>query len=401
MRPSSRNQPPARRGDTPAPRPGRPRLNRETVDRAWESGAIRNDPDYRPRSNNGQAPRSNWQQNSQNGRKPFGNTRGNYEQSERNPNYRPHNPNYRPNQNNRSHSFETDRRTFDEQRGQERRNYGNRDGRDGQWRPEGRPERRDQFQPNGSRPQYGTGGNNNYRGPSRRDDAEEGRYGRPPRRYNENERYGRGNDRSQDGFDRDQRPPRRYERDESPRHGTWQRDARPQQNTWQREERPPRRPDRPGTGRDNPFMAHPGRYDRDSREAQFEGDYERFDGYEEQRPTSNRSTHPRSTYKTREESPEDRQFREDVESETQNLVARVHPKPTSSWEQPDQRSVEKDSLSSQQQETSQAKPSQKPRSRAASAVSRERKQTRKDKTTVKVRSKGPKPSQRGFKWPTP
>ncbi len=319
MRPSSRNQPPARRGDTSAPRSGRPRLNRETVDRAWESGATRNDPNYHQRNNNGQAPRSNWQQNAQSGRKPFGNTRDTYEQSERNPNYRPNNPNYRPQQNNRSRSFDTDRRPFDEQRGQESRNYGNRDSRDGQRRPEGRPERRDQFQPDRSRPQYGPRANNNYGGPSQRDEAGEGRYGRPPRRFNENERYGRENDRSHDRFERDQRPPRRYERDERPRNGAWQRDTRPQQQAWQREERPPRRPDRPGTGRDNPFMAQPRSYDRNSRHAQFEGDYERFDGYEERRPTDHRSAQPGYNHKTREERPEDRQFKEEVENENVEL----------------------------------------------------------------------------------
>jgi hypothetical protein len=394
MRPSSRNQPPARRGDTSAPRSGRPRLNRETVDRAWESGATRNDPDYHPRSNTRPAPRNNWQQNSQNGRKPFGNTHGNYEQSERN-------PNHRPNSNNGARSFDEDRRTFDEQRGQERRNYGNRDARDGQRRPEGSPERRNQPQPYGSRPPYGPRGTNNYRGSSPRDEAEEGRYGRPPRRFNDNERYGRDSERSQNRFEREQRPPRRYERDERPRNGAWQRDARPQQNTWQRDERPPRRPDRPGTGPDNPFMEHPRSYDRDSRQAQFEGDYERFDGYEKRNPVEKRTTQPRNFRKVHDERPEDREFRENVENETNNLVERVHPTPPSNWEQPDRQAAEKESLSSQSQKTPAAKAPQKSRSHTASAISRERKQAKKDKTTVKARSSGPKPSKRGFKWPTP
>ncbi|BCL83484.1 hypothetical protein ccbrp13_59490 [Ktedonobacteria bacterium brp13] len=42
--------------------PARPRLNRETVDRAWENGANRTHADYHPRSTgqSGQPPRNNW-----------------------------------------------------------------------------------------------------------------------------------------------------------------------------------------------------------------------------------------------------------------------------------------------------------------------------------------------------
>src|SRR5712691_2984937 len=83
MRPSSRNQSSNRPGDERSPRPARPRLNRETVDRAWESGAPAQHADYRTRSssnNSGQPPRNNWRNNqqsehstAQNGRRPFGN----------------------------------------------------------------------------------------------------------------------------------------------------------------------------------------------------------------------------------------------------------------------------------------------------------------------------------------
>jgi len=70
MRPSSREQSSSRNGDERSPRPARPRLNRETVDRAWESGAPAQHADYRTRGNNGnrgQAPRNNWNGNAQNG----------------------------------------------------------------------------------------------------------------------------------------------------------------------------------------------------------------------------------------------------------------------------------------------------------------------------------------------
>src|ERR1700693_572238 len=70
VRPFSRPQPSNRPGDERSPRPARPRLNRESVDRAWESGAPAQHADYRTRGNNGnrgQAPRNNWSGNAQNG----------------------------------------------------------------------------------------------------------------------------------------------------------------------------------------------------------------------------------------------------------------------------------------------------------------------------------------------
>jgi hypothetical protein len=395
MRPSSRKQPPARRGDGSAPRSGRPRLSRERVDRAWESGAQRNDPDYHPRSNNGQPPRNKWQQRSPIDRKPFGNSRGNYQQTERN-------STYRPNQHNHSRSFESERRTFDEQHGQQRHEYGNKYGREEWGHPDGRSERRGQFQPGESRLPYGPRGTNksNYRETSRQGDAEERHYGRPPRRFADNERsqnrYEHDNYRSQGRFERDSRGPRRSGRDERPQEGTWRRDARSQQNNWQQESRPPRRYDRSGTGRDNPFMGRKRNYGRNPNEAQFEGDYERFDGYEERNPVANRTAQSKPSRNSHDERTEDREFREEVEKETNSLIAQIKATPKAHEEQ----AVKRTSHSSRPDKSREAKGAQKSRTRAASAVSRERKQARKGKTAVKVRSTGPKPSQRGFKWPT-
>jgi len=47
-----------------------------------------------------------------------------------------------------------------------------------------------------------------------------------------------------------------------------------------------------------------------------------------------------------------------------------------------------------------AKAVRKPRSRAASTIARNKKDLKKEKA-VKPRSSGPRPSQRGYKWPTP
>src|SRR5436305_7704893 len=91
-----RNQSPNRAGDERSPRPPRPRLSRETVDRAWESGAPTQHADYRTRSSNGQPPRNSWRNNqqsehspAQNGRRPYGphgNNQGNQRSFERTPN---------------------------------------------------------------------------------------------------------------------------------------------------------------------------------------------------------------------------------------------------------------------------------------------------------------------------
>src|SRR5260221_504262 len=137
VRPSSRNQFTNRQRDEQSPRPARPRLNRETVDRAWEAGASTQHADYRPRRSNtfnGQAPRDNrrYNQSSEqssapNGRKPFGNRTDSNRRFERTT---PDN-----NSSFRSRSFNSDRGTLDEQRHHEYRqrpedryNSGNRPG---------------------------------------------------------------------------------------------------------------------------------------------------------------------------------------------------------------------------------------------------------------------------------
>ncbi len=117
MRPSSRNQSTNRYRNEQPPRPARPRLNRETVDRAWEAGAATQHPDYRPRrsnASNGQPPRDNWRYNqssehssAQNGRKPYRNQVDRNRRFERNGD---NNPGFR------SHPYNSGRGGFDDQR---------------------------------------------------------------------------------------------------------------------------------------------------------------------------------------------------------------------------------------------------------------------------------------------
>src|SRR5205823_9616036 len=106
-RPSSRNSSSGRYGEERSPRPARPRLNREAVDRAWENGAPQNHADYRGGRNSnrhGQPPRDSRQRDSQfdqssarysrdrpnspsnygshNSSRPYGNRQDNHRQNE-------------------------------------------------------------------------------------------------------------------------------------------------------------------------------------------------------------------------------------------------------------------------------------------------------------------------------
>ena len=121
VRPSSRNRSSGRYGEERSPSSARPRPNRASVDRAWESGARREHADYRPRSRDGQPPRENRRYNqngtsAQNGRRPYNNQQ-NFKRFERAPN---------DNDDSRTQSDDAQPRHFDERRSGERGNYSDR-----------------------------------------------------------------------------------------------------------------------------------------------------------------------------------------------------------------------------------------------------------------------------------
>src|SRR6266567_7420623 len=199
-RSSSRGHSPNRAGDDRSPRPPRPRLSRETVDRAWESGAPAQHADYRTRSSNGQPSRNSWRNNqqsehspAQNGRRPYDNNQGNQRKFERTPN---------GNYGSRPGSFGAGPNRFDDRRFNSRpgtsrgpQGNGNRDGYRGNQRPyEQRPHSRG--------PGRGRG-NNRRAGPGsdRRPPDFEGT-NRPPRNFEGRPRE----------FERDKRPPRNFDR---------------------------------------------------------------------------------------------------------------------------------------------------------------------------------------------
>ncbi len=269
-RPSFRDRSSNNHGEERSSRPGRARLNRETVDRAWESGAQHKHADYHPRSTNGQTPRNNWRnqqpseysssQNGHGGNRPYNNQqehyRGNSRNSERtsDASYGPRNPRARsfgPNTTGRQqydNSHPATRRQYDNSRPGEQRQYGE--------RPQGP----------GARPDY------------RRDS------GRPGNRDERFQGQDRGRDNRRPDFERNERPFSHERRgpggNYSQRSGPDTRNPRWQSRTWTRQASPEEQQEHSS---------------RASYNEQFEGDYERFNNNESrpgQRDTSHRGGRP-------------------------------------------------------------------------------------------------------------
>jgi hypothetical protein len=366
-RPYSRNSSSSRYGEERSPRPARPRLNRDMVDRAWENGARRDHPDYHAhRSDQSQSPRDNRQryqqptaQNSRNYRKPYGNRQDGYRSGERNANSR---------NGARPRSYESGMRKFDEQHYDEHQGYSDRPGTAG---------------PRPAYPRYSDSrsqGRGQSRDPRRRDFEREER---PPRGPDRDYRKPR-------EFDREARPPRSFERDKrSSRHG-------PQPDTqnprWQsRPDKFSRRPQESSRFRPEP--------------EQFEGDYERFDAantaqspsreYADTRERDVRGvSNERVRQGPRDVKRKDAKLRAEITREADELVAPVVKPPDV---------VTTEEAAEHPADPPQTTPTQeKPesRTRAAGAARRERK-TGAGQSKPRARSTGPRPSQRGYKWPAP
>ena len=385
VRPSSRNYSSGRPGEERSPRPARPRLNREMVDRGWETGAQQNHADYRPRSRNnenaGQPARDYGRRGQQfdrssaqnsrntNGRRPYENRRDNYRYDDR-----PSDGNRGP----RSRSYDSGRRNFDEQRYDERRGYSDRPGG-------GAPRRdyRDNTQYSNERPSYR--------------DRDQGRGYQQRGSYADN--------RQRRDFDRDNRSPQSYDRN-----------YRPDRSGPRRDAHNPRWQSRPQTQSGN-YSREPREHTSSApRDELYEGDYEQFS-------TPDASRHPAEQHRHHEDDAEqveerhvtrlpdgrvikgprrvqrkEAAFWTDVADKTDELLSDVQPAST-----PDEVAEEvSDSPATPRRKSTKEKPSvaPKPRTRKASQVARDRKPRDKE-STPKARASGPKPSQRGFKWPKP
>jgi hypothetical protein len=378
-RPSSRYQPPANGNrDEQAPRPARPRLNRETVDRAWEAGAPMQHADYRPRrsnTSNGQPPRGNWRNNQssghsspQNGRGSFGNQTDHNRRFERTSDNNAGYP---------SRSFNSDRGRFDDQRGNGYRQNA------GPYRGTNRPGFRDNGNPqtNDRRPQG--------RGSDQGREFQRGNsagYGPQPRE-----------------FGRDQRAPRSAERD-----------GRPGYKAPALDEQNPRWQSRPTAQRGGP----PGRRAQNNtstpQRAHFEGDYERFNAparapqTEEHHVT--RLPDGRVLKGPRPAQRRNAQFWTGVAQETAELLQPLAAEPqaaegagvTSQAAQVDEHGAQTEQSPAQvptaqpaEVEQAELKSVRKTRARTTAPAGRRKKAD----APAKPRATGPRPSQRGFKWP--
>ena len=455
VRPFSRPQPSNRPGDERSPRPARPRLNRESVDRAWESGAPAQHADYRTRSNNGQPPRNSWRNNqqsehspAQNGRKPFGNRPDGNRRFDRTSN-----EGY---QDNRSRSFGTDRQQnqFGERRNNDVRGnaggpnrYGSRPGygdTNANNRPYGqRPPFREHDQGRGY-PQRDAGSDNraprSFDRDSRpprsfdRDSRHTPSNERPPRRFDRDSRPAPDNERPPRSFDRDSRPPRSFDRGSRPTR-SFERGNRPPYNVPQRDTQNPRWQSRPATQHERAVHEQ---FSENSSQEHFEGDYERFNSQEHQEhrrpPAAGRPFQGKKSFDKPLARPEgekqhvtrlpdgrvlkgsrpaqrkNAQFWTEIAKEAENLVEQVETPEVPAEEQGEAAQeilsqvvpVDGESVKSAEATSDAEVPTvqRKPRKRSASAVIREKKPRAKADTT-KPRSTGPKPSRRGYKWPTP
>ncbi len=384
-RPYSRSSSSGRDGEERSSRPARPRLNRDMVDRAWENGARQNHADYRSRDDNrNQQPRDNKRgnqysdqpsaQNSRNNRKPYGNRQNNYRDSERTSQ-----SNYGP----RPRSYESSMRRFDDQRYNE-------------FEHQGYPDRPERTNPR-------TGYRENAQHPGSRSP------------YRDREQY-RGNQRNE--FDRDtrssrnptsnRRPPRDFEGDANGRQSrSYDRDKRPFHNGPQRNTVNPRQQSRPARQQPN-FSRRPQESQRRGPERElFEGDYEHFDELNAIEPSAARNEghtdapqkaqegHPVSSLNelkgSKHEERKNAEFWKEIGQEADELVQHIEP-PTA-----------KEAITEHSTEVPTITPTdEKPRSRArTTSVAARGRKAKANQSAPKPPSDGPKPSQRGFKWPTP
>jgi hypothetical protein len=354
-RPSSRSYSTNRPGEGRSqytPRAARPRPNRERLDQAWESGAAPKHADYRSRTPQRQSSQQNWRNSQSSGHssnhnssRTFGNRQDNVQRFKGSS--RSNTGNYSPH----SRSSDPERRTHDDQ------------GNGGQRGYAGSPHKK--------------GTHANFR--DNRDNEQRSEYrDRSPKR-----------DSSQRGSERFDHQSREFQRGER-----FSRNDKQNRRSSQPDTRNPRWQSQQAAHRHNSFRGRsPNADERTPYEgAQFEGDYERFNDSDTQ-PEERHVTHLPDGRVLKGPRPVQRRnarFWTDITDETQTLLQPVETKRVSSHKQAQTGASAK---------TGTPKSPPKSRTHKASAVTREKKSRGKQAVT-KPRSTGPKPSQRGFQWPT-
>jgi hypothetical protein len=370
MRPSTRHSSSEGRYEGErSTRPARPRLNRAIVDRAWEEGAQTNHADYRPRSR-GQAQPTDYRSNRQQQGSPS------------------------------HHNGANSRRPYSNRQPREPYGYGDpQDNHQGQYEHNGNTR-----YPSDSRQRPG----------SSQEQRPYDRYPGQERPYRGNESYHRP---AQDSA-RDDRPSRGYERGNEARrsYGESRGPRNAPTRNWGEQNRQPRQYGGGGT---------------------YEGDYERFSSYsgphapdrsaERERPGRNDYQDRRSPAQPRDHRPSTQpgerrvtqmpdgrvlkgsrpvqrkqaEYWKEVDQDSENLLQQVHkPATEETHEQSQPGAQEPKRRAPLNGDTPRAR---KPVVKKESTSNSPRSNNAREKHVGegKPHSSGPKPSQRGFKWPTP
>lgn len=453
-RPPFRNTSSNQQRDERSSRPARPRLNREMVDRAWENGANRTHADYHPRSSNGQSQSTsnNWRNNQSSSyssqqtsgnRKPYGQGQNNYDRNNSQRSDRPYGNQSGPN----SHSPNANRYN------------GNTEGRPGidnrrpftgnGSNPRGQQDNRPPYQRgpaspgSGSRPPYQRGpvsrgpndrppyqrGPVDDRAPYQRGPASPGQNDRPPyqrgpasrgpapRNQSSRPPYQRGPAGNAPGT----RGAARYERPErdAPRgRNNAQRGnpANAPQSTTPREPNP-RWLSRPEVRQARDFQRH------QEYSEQFEGDYEQFDNQEA--PNRNQQVEKNSHFRPRnDEKPErhvtklddgrvlkgprpaqrkNAQFWTEINEDTGKLVEQVKIPEDDTSQPVEHITLPDEEIQTEIDPASDATPSAPPetaKKQARRPIARKSKKVAENGEEKKPRVRGPRPSQKGYSWPT-
>lgn len=438
-RPSFRNTPSNFHGDERPSGSTRPRLNREIVDRAWENGAAQRHPDYQPRQNGkpyGQAPRNAWQ------KKPYGapsspngsagNRPGSYTS------YSGNRQNSNTNQYRQTNGYQkhAQQRPFNDDHGPRRQSFDRQQGSARYPANEPREYRSNNAPWHSSNPsagRYAPGNQQPQRSRYQDSPQDRGANFRPAQSQPYTNR-GRNDGQRFQGGQRPESFERGYNR-YTDRGGPQQGNFRQRDNGYQT------RPQHSGSGgftRQNRWNGPDGRdvAQRRPYAEQFEGDYERFgyetNGYPERRRKETPAAHTRYEQPSQQapqrhttplpdgrvlKGPRPVQRRQatfwnNVSAETSSLLD----KPQTTAEQKEPQAQNQKPVTAERQSTRPVKPqpaaqaSQQAASQASPATPVKGKkpvrriasaERRKKAATSRTYPPGPRPSQRGFKWPTP
>ncbi len=372
-------------------RSARPRLNRAMVDRGWENGTPRHHPDYHPQSGNGQAPRNNGRNDQGRGSSSFNGPVGSRTDGNRQPHYRKQTQRFEP----ASPSHPTSRRqplnsrayNSENRQGGQPYSYNNRQGQNSQRQPQGQE--------------------SNFRTQEHNQERFND-YGYDRRQPNREHVNGYGNN----------HPQRSPERNKSRGYKGF--NERPINGDQEQRNLHPRFQSRPATFQ----RRQEGRGPQESQRyapyrEQFEGDYEQF-GYDTPAQAESSARKPfrgnrsgrsglyQNSYARKGPqlvSHKDDEFRAAINKDAEELVGRVHSSPekqSPAYEEiaslpetvTDNDGSEDLPLVFPNEETKPS-PAKKETKRATNA------KVNKKSEIAPPLSKGPRPSQRGYKWPTP